>query len=71
MVYLDSLLFMSELFGFMNLRHFFDTEDMKNNRSSELNILSRYFFLSFLENNLTKQQGASTKLPSELKGLNL
>ena len=38
-VYLDSLLFMSELFGFVNSRHFCHTEDVKNNRSSGLNIL--------------------------------
>ena len=38
-VYLDSLLFMSELFGFVNSKHFCHIEDMKNNRSPGLNIL--------------------------------
>ena len=38
-VYLDSLMFMSELFGFMNLRHFCHTEEVKNNLSSGLYIL--------------------------------
>ena len=41
-VYLDSLLFMSELFGFVNSRHFCYTEDVKNNRSSGLNILTLF-----------------------------
>ena len=38
-VYLDSLLFMSELFGFVNSRHFCHTEDMQYNRFSGLKIL--------------------------------
>ena len=36
---------MSELFGFMNWRHFCHTEDVKNNRSSGLNILGLFTYL--------------------------
>ena len=38
-VYLDSLLFMLELFVFVNSRHFCHNEDVQYNRSSGLKIL--------------------------------
>ena len=38
---------MSELFGFVNSRHFCHTEDVQNNRSSGLNILHKFAILDF------------------------